>query len=78
MLGRGQINQRTAQLAAWHLNNDLSWKKLAGMQEKAALGTVARYTDKELQAAKKGAESAAELVSQAKQMAGSLEQNREA
>ena len=31
----------------------------------------------QLQAAKKGAESAAELVSQAKQIAGSLEQNRE-
>jgi len=29
MLGRGEIDQRSAQAAAWHLANDLSWQQLA-------------------------------------------------
>lgn len=29
MLGYGQIDQRTAQVAAWHLQNEMSWKQLA-------------------------------------------------
>ena len=29
MLGRGEIDQRVAQAAAWHLANDLSWDALA-------------------------------------------------
>jgi hypothetical protein len=29
MLGDGKIPQRAAQVAAWHLNNDMSWEELA-------------------------------------------------
>jgi hypothetical protein len=29
MLGRGEVTQGVAQAAAWHLANDLTWKKLA-------------------------------------------------
>lgn len=29
MLGRGEIDQRVAQAAAWHLANDLGWEELA-------------------------------------------------
>jgi hypothetical protein len=34
MLGRGQIDQRSAQAAAWHLQNDMSWQQLASKQIK--------------------------------------------
>jgi len=29
MLGNGVVSQRAAQVAAWHLNNDMSWQELA-------------------------------------------------
>ena len=58
MLGRGEISRRAAQLAAWHLNNDMSWEKLAGIRQKATFGTKASYTRKELEAAKQAAEKA--------------------
>ena len=29
MLGRGEIDQRSAQAATWHLQNDMSWQELA-------------------------------------------------
>jgi hypothetical protein len=29
LLARGQVNQRAAQAAAWHLANDMSWEQLA-------------------------------------------------
>jgi hypothetical protein len=60
MLGRGEVSQRTAQLAAWHLNNELSWEKLAGIRQKVTFGTRPTYTRQELQAAKKAAEKATE------------------
>ena len=58
MLGRGEISQRAAQLAAWHLNNDMSWEKLAGMRRKLALGTEPTYSRKELDAGKEAAKLA--------------------
>jgi len=36
MLGTGQINQRAAQAAAWHLQNGLSWEQLAAKQLRSA------------------------------------------
>ncbi len=66
MLGEGKINQRTAQLAAWHLNNDMSWKKLADIREKMAIGTAPRYTAKELAAGKKAAKKALEVAKKRK------------
>jgi hypothetical protein len=32
MIGSGQISQRAAQAAAWHLNNDMTWQELANKQ----------------------------------------------
>ena len=64
MLGRGEIGQRAAQLAAWHLNNDLSWQKLATMRTKLAVGTKPTYTRRELKAAKTAAEKATKLAEQ--------------
>lgn len=62
MLGRGEIRQQTAQLAAWHLNNDKSWKELAGIRHKVTFGTAPTYARKELEAAKKAAEQAVKLA----------------
>lgn len=43
MLGSGRINQRAAQVAAWHLNNDMSWQELAAKQLRFANGTRRPY-----------------------------------
>ena len=52
MLGSGQINQRVAQAAAWHLNNDMSWQQLAAKRQRRAGGTTQPYfTVAELRAA---------------------------
>ena len=64
MLGRGEIGQRAAQLAAWYLNNGLSWEKLAGMREKLPIGTKPTYTRRELQAGQQAADKASKLAEQ--------------
>ena len=52
MLGSGQIDQRAAQAAAWHLSNDMSWQTLAAKHYKYANGTTKPYfSAQELQAA---------------------------
>lgn len=43
LLGAGQIDQRAAQAAAWHLNNDMSWQELAAKRLRHANGTVEPY-----------------------------------
>jgi len=43
MLGTGKIPQRAAQVAAWHLNNDMSWQELAAKRLKYANGTSRPY-----------------------------------
>jgi hypothetical protein len=43
MLGKGQLNQRAAQAAAWHLNNNMTWEQLAAKRLKFANGTTAPY-----------------------------------
>jgi hypothetical protein len=58
MLARGKVSQRVAQLAAWHLANDKPWEELAGLRDKAAIGTRPRYGQKELATAKKLVEEA--------------------
>jgi hypothetical protein len=64
MLGRGEVGQHAAQLAAWHLNNGLSWEKLAGMREKLPIGTRPTYTRRELDAGKQAADKATKLAEQ--------------
>jgi hypothetical protein len=54
MVGRGDLNQRVAQVAAWHLNNDMSWEELAKKQYKFATGMTKPYfSPEEIQAAMK-------------------------
>jgi len=67
MLGRGEIGQRTAQVAAWHLANEMSWDALAGIRVKATIGTVPYFTWQELQAGKKVAERAVERAKQSQE-----------
>ncbi len=68
-LGQGQVSQRIAQLAAWHLANDKSWDDLASLQKKMAFGKRPQYTEKEIAEAKELVEkvtkpAAAESLSQ--------------
>lgn len=50
MLGQGQLNQRAAQAAAWHLNNDMSWQQIAAKRIRHANGSSEPYfTPAELQ-----------------------------
>ncbi len=62
MLARGEVSQRVAQLAAWHLANDKPWEELAGLRDQATFGTRPRYTRKELATAKELAEQAVEAA----------------
>jgi hypothetical protein len=64
MLGRGEIGQRAAQLAAWHLNNEVSWQKLESMRTKLTIGSRSTYTRRELEAGKQAAERATKLAKQ--------------
>jgi len=51
MLGTGQLNQRAAQVAAWHLNNGMTFQQLAAKQYKYANGSTSPYfTPQQLQA----------------------------
>jgi len=54
VLGSGRCNQKTAQIAAWHLANDMSWEQLAGLKHKLANGSMRpRFSAAELQLAKR-------------------------
>ncbi len=43
MLGSGRIDQHSAQAAAWHLNNDMSWRELAAKRIRHANGMTEPY-----------------------------------
>jgi hypothetical protein len=62
MLGRGEIRQRTAQLAAWHLSNDMSWGRLAGLRRRASIGSLPLYSRSDIAAAKRAVEKALEAA----------------
>ncbi|RCS40789.1 hypothetical protein DTL42_25865 [Bremerella cremea] len=63
LLGRGDINQRSAQAAAWHLNNDMSWEELANKRIHHLIGPDTPYfSPQELQVAYKAAEYAKEVA----------------
>jgi hypothetical protein len=50
-LGNYKIDQRSAQVAAWHLNNDMTWEQLANKRIERADGSSYPYfTPQELQA----------------------------
>jgi hypothetical protein len=58
MLGRGEVDQKAAQAAAWHFNNGMTWEQLKAKEVKIAMGRIREpyFTPKELAAAKKAAE----------------------
>jgi len=67
MLGRGELNQRVAQVVAWHLNSDMSWDELAKKQYKYANGMTKPYfTPAEVQAAMRVATAATLAAEQPK------------
>ena len=68
MMGTGKMNQRAAQVAAWHLNNDMSWQKLAAKTLHYANGTSKPYfTAQEIQAGMQIAQAASQLAKQREQ-----------
>ena len=68
MLGTGQINQRAAQVAAWHLNNNISWQDLAMKQLRYANGaSVPYFSPQEIRAGMQLAMVATRLAEQRKQ-----------
>jgi hypothetical protein len=68
MVGSGLLSQRAAQVAAWHLNNNMTWEQLASKQWHFANGTTAPYfSPQELQAGMQAVAVATRLVEQHKQ-----------
>jgi hypothetical protein len=59
MLGRDELDQKTAQAAVWHLNNAMSWEELAAkkIQRMPAWRDEPLFTAKEIADAKKAVES---------------------
>ena len=49
-------------MAAWHLNNDVSWEKLAKLPRKLAIGAKPIYSADEIKAGRKVAEKALALA----------------
>ncbi len=67
MLGTGTLPQRVAQVAAWRLNNDMSWEQLATKQLRFANGTRRPYfSPNELKAAMQLVTVATNLAEQRK------------
>lgn len=64
MLARGQLRQRAAQAAAWHLNNRMSWEALARLRIQVAMGRISRplFTRRDLVEGKKAADAAGQLA----------------
>jgi len=54
LFGRGVCTQKTAQIAAWHLANDMGWEQLARLEHKLANGsTRPRFSAADLDVAKR-------------------------
>jgi hypothetical protein len=68
LLGSGKIDQRSAQAAAWHLNNDMTWEQLAAkkIHHLGGVGDKPYFTRTQLQTAEQAATLA---VSEAKETA---------
>jgi hypothetical protein len=70
MLGSGKIDQRAAQAAAWHLNNEMSWQELAAKRLKHANGTYEPYFKPQV------IRAAMELAGNAQKVAAEKEQQQ--
>ncbi len=79
LLGYGQLPQRVAQAAAWHLNNGMSWRELASKQVRRANGLRYPYfSPREIQAAVRASAVATRLAEERdrpEQSYGSLSRN---
>jgi hypothetical protein len=52
LLGRGAVNQRVAQIVAWHAGNEMSWEALASKQiERLGGGSYPYFSAEEMRAA---------------------------
>jgi hypothetical protein len=68
MIGSGQIDQRAAQAAAWHLNDDMSWQELANKRLRHANGTSQPYfSPAQIQAGKQIAATAVSVAKEREQ-----------
>ena len=61
MLGNGQVSQRAAQVAAWHLNNDMSWQELEAKYIKRGQLFYRYFSPAELQGGVQAVAMAAKL-----------------
>jgi hypothetical protein len=72
MLGSGQVNQHVAQVAAWYLNNDMTWAQLAAKQRRHVYGATEPYfSPAEIQAAMQVVAKATTIAEQKKKAAKS-------
>jgi hypothetical protein len=62
MLGRRLIDQRAAQIAAWHLNNDMSFEQLADLRGRALGGLMPMFSRAEIDRARQAAERATAMA----------------
>jgi hypothetical protein len=68
LLGQGQIDQRVAQAAAWHLSSGMSWEQLASKRLRFANGVSQPYfAPQEIQAAMQVTTTAVQRAEQRKQ-----------
>lgn len=72
LLGQGGIDQTAAQLAAWHFHGEMSWDDLAALREKSVIGTVPRYTRRQIRSARLAAAEAERLTEQTQPPPSSL------
>lgn len=82
LLADGKLSQVVAQAAAWHLNNDLSWEKIASLYHERAGGgqRVPQFTAQEVAFARQAATAClrqAQEVSGAQKSIGELLQESE-
>ena len=70
MLGSGKIGQRAAQVAAWHLNNDMSFQDLAAKQIRSGHVSRPYFSRQEIQAGMRITAMANKLAQQRKSSPG--------
>jgi len=70
MLGSGRISQRAAQVAAWHLNNDMSFEELAAKQVKSGHFSRPYFSRQEIHAGMQITAMANKLAEQRKKSPG--------
>ncbi len=78
MLGYGKIDQRAAQVAAWHLNNDMSWDQLASKRIEHLTGPSEPYFSfAEMQGGMVASDAAIAMAQEAKQAKAASSSNSE-